>query len=89
LTDFVTTWVIFEFIVISIEAKNEPAMFQRIVMWVFRGQPHACVYIDDVLIATGPMAQETIVETHLKLVQNFWCLQDIKPNANGQRYIYS
>ena len=36
---------------------------------MLRDQPHACVYIDDVLIGTGPMVHETIVETHFKAVQ--------------------
>ena len=48
--------------------KNGPAMFQRMIMCVLRDQPHACVYIDDVLIGTGPMVQKTIVGTHFKAV---------------------
>ena len=59
----------FEFTVLPMGVKNGPAVFQRIIMRVLRDHPHACVYIDDVLIVTGPMVHETIVETHFKAVQ--------------------
>ena len=38
------------------------------IMWVLRDLPHACVYIDDVLIGTGAVEGKTMVNVHFEAV---------------------
>ena len=50
LTTFCTPWGSYEFNVLPMGVRNGPAMFQRMIMWILRDVPQACVYIDDVLV---------------------------------------
>ena len=68
LTAFVTPWGTYEFTVLPMGVKNGPAMFQRMIMWILRDIPKACVYIDDVRIGTGGNTDHELIATHFETV---------------------
>ena len=70
LTAFVTPWGTYEFTVLPMGVKNGPAMFQRMIMWILKDVPYACVYIDDVLVGSGHAHGRALLYEHFEAVSS-------------------
>ena len=70
LTAVVTPWGTYEFTVLPMGVKNGPAMFQRMIMWILKDVPYACVYIDDVLVGSGHAHGRALLDEHFEAVSS-------------------
>ena len=89
-TAFVTPWGTFQFTVLPMGIKNGPALFQRMIMWVLRSVPAACVYIDDVLVGSRGDSPAALLRNHfLDLSDVLHAFRRHKITAKGSKvYLY-